>query len=49
MTIKELYEWALENNCEDFKLYKTDDWGESITDVNPAHFEIYKDEKTVVI
>lgn len=49
MTIKELYEWALANNVEDYKLRYFDDWDEETADVKAEQFEVYEKEKIVVM
>lgn len=49
MTIKELYEWAVANNCETFDLYQVDDEGESYYNMTINDFEINKEEEEVII
>lgn len=49
MTIKELHEWALANNVEDFKLRYFDEWAENANDVKVEQLEIYKKEKVVLL
>lgn len=48
MTIKKLYEWALANNVEDYKLCRFNDWDE-VADVKAEQFEVCEKEKIVVM
>lgn len=49
MTIRELYEWAVANNCENLPLYLVDDQYESYYNLIIDNFEINRENGEVII